>query len=111
MLGKEELMEQFVDLQQSLAIEPQTAVVKRQKALALQFPQAQCEPLLRVNAKLPAEVVTVDMTELHLQDELSDHSFFMRGGQGSVDRKRAFLELSEVRSPVMLILEVGASNV
>ena len=35
MLGKEELMEQFVHLQQSLTIEPQTAIVKREKALAL----------------------------------------------------------------------------
>ena len=104
-------MEQFVDLQKSFAIEPQTAVIKREKALALQFSQARCKPFLRVNAKLPAEVVAADMTELHLQNELSDHAFFMRGGEGPVDGKRAFLKLREVRRPVVLVLEMGASDV
>ncbi len=104
-------MQQLVDLEKSFAIEPQTAVIKREKALALQFSQARCEPFLRVNTKLPAEVVAADMAEFHLQNELSDHAFFVRGGEGPVDGKLSFLQLSEVRRPVVLILEVGASDV
>ena len=111
MLGEEELMEQFVDLEKSFAIESQTAVIKREKALALQFAQARCEPFLRVNTKLPAEVVSADMAELHLQNELANHAFFMRGSEGPVDGKLSFLQLSEVWRPVVLVLKVRAADV
>ena len=77
MLGQEELMQQLVDLEKRFAIEPQTAVIKREKALFLQLSEARCKPFLRVNTKLPAEVVAADMAQLHLENELANHAFFM----------------------------------
>ena len=111
MLGEEELVQQLVDLEKRFAIEPQTAVVKREKALFVQLSKARCEPFLRVNTKLPAEVVAADMAELHLQNELANHAFFMRGSKGSVNGKLSFLQPSEVRSPVVLVLEVRPTDV
>jgi hypothetical protein len=109
-LGKEELLQEPIDPQETFAVESQAAVAEVKKSLVLQPMQALSKSLLWVYSELGLKVVSADVAKFHLQDELPNHALFMSGSKGPVDREGSVAKLREVGFPVMLILEVSASN-
>src|SRR5689334_2861615 len=66
MLRQEELVQQPVDLQQRVAIQPQTVLIQGRVALSLQFLQRAGESIMNIDAEFPLKVFPVHVAQFHL---------------------------------------------
>src|SRR4051812_25823869 len=96
MLGEEELVQQPVDLKQSVAAQAQDIFIDPQKAALLQLPKLGREAVADVDPELVGEVVAFDAAQLHLKDEFPNHALFFGRRQRTVDRKPAFPNFADV---------------
>ena len=74
MLRQEELMKQPVDLQQAVAVQPQTVIIKRQKASIPQLTEWLGKSLFNIDSKLALEVCSVNAAEFHLKNQFPNHA-------------------------------------
>jgi hypothetical protein len=106
MFRQKELMDQPIRLKQAVAVQAQFLGLFRQVAPLPHPVPCLGEAFAYVHAKLLREVTRADMTEFPLEDKLTDHALFIRGGQGAVDRQFIAFQAGNIRVEVMLVLKV-----
>src|SRR5438876_832400 len=104
MPGQEELVQQPVHLQKSVAIQQHLIPFNRQKTPVLQALQRVGETLYRIDAEFVSEIRQAQMAELELQNELANQPFIVARRLRPVDRHFALLDLCDVGIEVSVVL-------
>src|SRR4051812_25275183 len=111
MLWKEKLMEQAVDLEQTVAIQTQRVAFGRQEAPLRKRLQRRSEFRSDVRPKFIFEVAHAEAAEFHLQDEFADQALLAAGRQGAMDRELALVERGQIFAEAVAVLEMRAADV
>src|ERR1035437_1727384 len=111
MLRQKKLAQQPVYLQQPVAVQQQVLRVHPQKALFLEMVERGRKPLAHVYTELPLEVLTVDVPELHLKNELPNHALFLGRRKRAIDREDPLVDAVDVGVPVVFVLKMSAVDV
>lgn len=69
-------MKQPVDLQQAVAVQPQTVFIELQKASISQLPESIGKSLFNIDSELALEICSVNVAEFHLKNQFPDHALF-----------------------------------
>src|SRR5579864_6786592 len=111
MLWRKEIVKQGIDFEECFAGEREAARGAREEAASFEIGERGGESIGGIDAELGAEIIEIEVAELHLENELADEALIVREGEGAIDGEAALVERVEVGIEIVEILEVGAADV
>ena len=111
MLRQEELVQQPIDLQQAVPIQPDQVAVGSLKAPIPQSLERLGKPLGQFDSKFLPEISAANLAQLELQDEFADQPLVVVRGQRPPNRQLTRFEASQVRLEISMVLVMRPADV